>query len=121
MAYQQIIVSESYPYLPIRISMRGWEQETLALMDTGFTGDLIIPEDSVPYSVGSSDGYIDFRVADDRITSSPLYFADFEIVGLPMIPEVSVGELGSAYIIGRKIIDRYRITLDYGQRIIVEV
>jgi hypothetical protein len=38
-----------------------------------------------------------------------------------MIPEVSVGELGSAYIIGRQIIDLYRITLEYGQRIIVEV
>ncbi len=121
MAQNHTVTSEDYPYLPIRISIRGWQHEALALLDTGFTGELIIPGDVLPQQIGIPDGFMDFRVADDRIASSPMFIGDVEIGDLPTISDIAIGALGSKYIVGREILDRYRIILDRGERVIIEL
>ena len=44
MAEDRSVTSTDYPYLPIRLEVRGVQFEDRALLDTGFTGELIIPE-----------------------------------------------------------------------------
>ena len=115
------ITSEDFPFLPIRITVRGWETEAIALLDTGFSGDLVVPEDALPADVGPPDYPMLYRVADDRIASTGLFYGKIEILGMPLIPRVTIGPLGSKYIIGLGIIERYTVTFVRGDRVIVEL
>ena len=115
------VVSNDFPFLPIRITIRGWETAAVALMDTGFSGDLVVPEDALPGDIGPPNYPMQYRVADDRFTSTGLFYGDVEIIGLPPISRVSIGPLGSKYIIGLGIIERYLVTLERGERVVVEV
>jgi predicted aspartyl protease len=44
MAQSQPVVSTRYPYLTMRVAIRGWQDEDDALIDTGFTGNLVVPD-----------------------------------------------------------------------------
>ena len=114
------VTSEDFPFLTIRVTVREWTGEALALLDTGFSGDLVIPEHVLPESVGNPDYPMLYRVADDRITSTGLFYGSLQILGLPTIPDVSIGVLGSKYLIGLGIIERYTVSFVRGERVIVE-
>ena len=43
MAQDHLIESTNYPYLDIRVEIQGVQLQGPALLDTGYTGDLIIP------------------------------------------------------------------------------
>lgn len=58
---------------------------------------------------------------DQTVVPSPLYYGAGEIIGLPSIPDLSITVIGDEFVIGVGIIWRYRILLDYGERIIVEL
>ena len=94
--------------------------ESVALVDTGFSGDLVVPEGSVPDHIGPPNHPMTYRVADDRFTTTGLYYGTIEIQGLSPIHRVSIGPLGGMYIIGLGIIERYVVTLERGERVIVE-
>ena len=115
------VVSHDFPYLPIRVSVRGWGAEAEALLDTGFTGELIVPADAIPQDIGAPAYFITYRVADDRIVSSPVFYGDIEIPGLPPVSDVAIGVLGSKYIIGVGIMELYRIVLERARQVIVEL
>ena len=115
-----MVTSEDFPYLSIRLAIRDWEVDQLALIDTGFTGDLVVPEGSMPRDIGDPDHLRIYRVADDRFSRTPIFNGEVEVIGLPAIRDVAVAELGSKYLIGLGIIERYVVTLERGQRVIVE-
>ena len=115
------VTSHAFPFLPIRVKVRNWETEAIALMDTGFSGDLVVPEDALPADIGSPDHPMIYRVADDRITSRGLFYGELEILGLPPLSHVAIGPLSSKYIVGLGIIERYIVTLVRGERVIVEL
>ena len=115
------VTSDDFPYLPIRVAVRGWATEAIALLDTGFSGELVVPEDAVPQDIGTPDYIQTYRVADDRMVSSSMFYGDIEIPGLPPISGVSIGVLGSKYIIGVGIIELYTVTLAMGEQVIVEL
>ena len=115
------VVSHDFPYLPIRVAVQGWEAEAEALLDTGFSGELIVPANAIPQDIGPPTYFITYRVADDRVISSPVYYGDVEIPGLPPVTDVAIGALGSRYIIGVGIMELYRIVLDRAREVIVEV
>ena len=92
-----------------------------ALIDTGFTGDLVVPEGSLPQDIGNPDHLRIYRVADDRFTRAPMFNGALEVIGLPLIRDVTVAELGSRCLIGLGIIERYVVTLERGARVIVEL
>lgn len=114
------IASDDFPFLPIRVTIRGWSTEAIALVDTGFSGDLVVPEGSIPSYIGPPNYPMTYRVADDRFTTTGLFYGELEIPGLSIIPRVSIGPLGSKYILGLGIIERYVVTFVRGQRIVVE-
>ena len=114
------VTSDMFPYLNVRIAIRGWEVSATALLDTGFTGDVVIPADALPNDIGEPDNERLYRVADGRITSFGSFYGDLEIPGFAPIRRVSIGVLGGKYIIGLGIIERYIVTLMRGERVIVE-
>ena len=116
-----IVTSDPFPYIRIRIVIRGWETNSLALLDTGFTGDLVVPDDLVPDHIGEPDYLRTYRVADDTVHISRAFYGEIEIPGFPIISDVSVGAFGTRYIIGLGIIERYTVTFVRGERVILEV
>ena len=81
---ERSVISNEFPYIPIRILLNGRETEAEALLDTGFSGEVIIPEDAVPDDIGPPAYFVTYRVADNRIVSSPCFtvilkFRDFRL------------------------------------------
>ena len=50
-----------------------------------------------------------------------MFNGELEIIGLPSVKDVTVAALGSKYLIGLGIIERYVVTLERGEQVIVEV
>lgn len=122
MASDRSITSEEFPYLPIRVAIRNWEIEAIALLDTGFTGELIIPRDSLPQDFGAPEGFLSIGLGDDETkVLSPLYYGTAAIVGLPSMPDIGIAVIGDEFVVGVGIIRRYRIILEHGDRVIVEL
>ncbi len=115
------VTSDDFPYLPIRVVVNGWATEAEALLDTGFSGEIIVPEDALPDDIGPPAYFITYRVADNRIVSSPVYYGDIEIPGLPPISDVAIGALANRYIVGVGVMEQYRIILNRGRQVIVEL
>ena len=73
---ERSVVSDEFPYIPIRILLNGWETEAEALLGTGFSGEVIVPEDAVPDDIGPPAYFVTYRVADNRVVSSPVFYGD---------------------------------------------
>ena len=119
MAQDHLISTEHYPYLRIVVEVRGVRFEGLALLDTGYTGELVIPESTLEQGIGMPAEHTNIEVGDNRIVDSPTYLGSLEIIGFPSIPGVVVNVMGDEYIIGLGILDLFSVTFDYGQRVIV--
>ena len=120
MASVRRIVSDRYPYLPIRVNVREWELESYALIDTGFTGSLAVPSEFLNQATVTPDSRVGWALADGSIVDAPIYLGDVEIVGFTPIQGIAITFLGEEFVVGRGIIDRFRVTLDYGRQVIVE-
>ena len=66
------------------------------------------------------DGSINLIVADRCSVRVPVYLGYIELSGIPVISGIRVVFMGEEFILGRGIIDRFKVTFDHGQRIIVE-
>ena len=116
-----VVANDPFPYIRIRMRVRGWETDALALLDTGFTGDLVVPDDLIPEYIGDPDYLRTYRVADDRIHTSRAFYGEIEIPGLPIISDVSIGAFGSRYLIGLGIIERYTVSFVRGEQVVIEM
>ena len=117
MARSPNVTSEEYPSLQIRFGIRAHSAEEIALIDTGFTGHLAIPT-IWGSRLGRPDGYSRWSLADGTFVHAPIYLGRVEIIGLsPATATIVV--VGDEYILGRRILDHFEITLDHGQRVIV--
>lgn len=117
MARSPGVTSEEYPYLQIRFGVQAHSDEDTALSDTGFTGHLAIPA-SWEARFGRPDGYSRWMLADGNFVHAPVYLGRVEIIGLsPTTATIVV--MGGEYILGRRVLDRFEVTLDHGQRVIV--
>ena len=113
-------VSTTYPFLSVRIHIGSWQHETLALIDTGFDGSLVIPSAASSFGLGNPNSSSNWILAEGSIVETPIYLGNLEILGLPFIANIAVTMLGSDYILGRRVIDRYEVTLDHGERLTVK-
>lgn len=120
MAEPSQITSSHYPYLPVRITIRGRStDEQQALIDTGFTGYVAIPATFFNGTLGLPDARVEWELADGSTIDAAIYFGSVEIVGLPAT-RAAITVLGTEHIIGRNVLDRYTLTLDHGQQVIVQ-
>ena len=118
MALTPRVVSRRFPYLPVRLVLRQQVHNTEALLDTGFDGDVAVPPLIVP--VGEPpDGYIAARLADGSDVYAPFYRATVQVFPADVF-SVTILALGDELVVGRGVSDRFTITLDHGQQVIVE-
>ena len=115
-----MVASDEFPFLEIRVSIEGWETNCLALLDTGFSGHLVIPEGVLPADIGQPDHPAFYRTADGRSVRSDVFLGEVEIPGLNPMTNVFIGVLGDKYLIGLGIIERYTVTLIRGEQVVVE-
>lgn len=113
------IVSTDSPYLPIRAEILNWSGEGSALLDTGFTGELIVPESVLSEDIGPPADQANLVVGDGRIVNAPIYLGTLELVGFPPITDVAIIVLGHQYIVGREILDLFDVTFEHGERAII--
>ena len=115
----RLVVSNSYPFLAARITIRSFQSKISAYIDTGFDGYLIAPEELI-MELGEPDYLSEWELGDGSIVDAQDYLGELEIIGLRENIEVRITAIGTEFIIGRAVIDRYCIMFDHGMRVIIE-
>ena len=110
--------SERFPYLPLRLVVRDQTHEIEALIDTGFDGDVAVPPD-VLADGEPPDDYQRWSLADGSQVVAAYNIGTVTLVGVVSFA-AAITALGDEAIVGRGVIDRVRLTLDHGDRVIVE-
>ena len=113
------VTSSRFPYLPLSFTIRDRTLEVQALLDTGFDGDLVVSPDLV-LSGRPADGYSTLVLADGSEVEAAVYLGTVTIGEFSPI-EAGITVLGDEPIVGLGIASRFLITLDHGQRVIVEL
>lgn len=111
------LVSERFPYLPMRLAVARQTHAIEALIDTGFDGDLAVPPDLLTDSV--PDDFQRWTLADGSVVYTPMHFGQVQMDEVGVV-DVLVTGLGDEPIVGRGVTDRFRLILDHAERVIVE-
>ena len=98
-------VTSHFPYLPVRVSVGSTTYDGDALLDTGFSGGVMMPSRYLPDDAPLS-GYVDF----DRCTVEVYGFEPFE---------TNVAPLGDTVLVGVHVISKFYVLLDHGERVVV--
>lgn len=112
------LISDRFPYIPMVLSFGQKRGSVEALLDTGFEGDVIIPE-SFALDAGPSDGVRVFRLADGSRINRAAFGGTVSIGGFSTI-QVLVVALGDECLMGVRLASRFSITLDHGRRLLIE-
>jgi predicted aspartyl protease len=115
----RLIISLHYPYLEIWFRVRSYEEQISAYIDTGFDGYLILPS-VYRRRLGPGDYLSRWELGDGSLAAAEEYLGMARIVGFAKDISARIACLGNECLVGRGIIDRFRITFDRGQRIEVE-
>ena len=116
--YGMAITSQRFPYLPIRVDVRGIVYEGYALLDTGFDGGVILPSRYLPPS-HAAEWTDSWALADGSSVIAPAYSGTVEINGFRQF-DTFITALGDEALIGVHAIRRFTVILDHGQRVVVE-
>jgi len=122
MSGKSSFTSERYPYLPVTVVINKEIHTVEAMLDTGFEGDLILPEGFLTHDT-PPDSYLHYTLADPTATVlAPSYLGKVEVAHLgdagSSVAIVSV--LGTEPILGRNLARRFHLTLERGRRVRIE-
>lgn len=112
-------VSAHSPYVTIKVRIQSFVVETEALVDTGFAGGFLLPPLRIP-SVEASDMTRSFVVGDGRLVPLPVYFGEVEVVGLSKPVRTLIGVGAAEILLGRRVLDHFRVTFDHGCEVVFE-
>jgi predicted aspartyl protease len=119
---KKTLTSTHYPYIPLTVVINKRSETIEALLDTGFDGDIILPEGLLTNGK-PPDSYLRFMLADQATSVLvPAYLGRVEIaeLGDAGTSAAIIGVLGSEPILGRNLARRFQITLDHGRQVILE-
>jgi hypothetical protein len=118
MAMSQRLISARFPYLTIQFEASHTKQEVEAFFDSGFDGDLAVPQALIANG-DPPDGHQIWHLADG---SEVLVSYHLGMVSLGQLGsfEAVIVTLGDEPLIGRGITNRFTVILDHGRRLIVE-
>ena len=118
---EKTFTSAHFPYIPVTVVLNKRTETVEALLDTGFDGDLIIPE-GLMANGKPPDSYLRFTLA-DQVTSvlAPAYLGRVEVaeLGDAGVYAAIISVLGTEPIIGRNLARHFHITLDHGRQVII--
>ena len=122
------LTSRRYPFLPLSIRVRvakskQLELDTQALIDTGFSGDIVVP--ATKELLQSTPGaYATWTMADGSEVLAPIFLGT---IRFPELDEevaemvgVTITVLGDQALIGQSVLRRFTLTLDHGKQVILE-
>ncbi len=117
---QRRVVSRRIPYIAVTVAKTPSSQplETEALVDTGYTGFVVVPAGSFANGQPSTHR-VTLRLADGSPITAPAYRGELRI-GSTRLVSVLITELGSETIIGLRVLQFFTLTLDHGREIIIE-
>ena len=122
------LTSSKYPFLPLTIHVRvsnrkNIELDTQALIDTGFSGDIVVPATG-ELKQHPPDAYATWTMADGSEVLAPIFLGT---IRFPELDEevaemvgVTIAVLGDQALIGQSVLRRSTLTLDHGKRVILE-
>lgn len=125
------IVSDRFPYITLYLTVHTKTTAIVqlkldALVDTGFTSDVALPEKYLPDLPRTPDAYASFRLADGSNRITPVYLGSMLLPGFAdedgdhkSFP-VTVVVMGDEPLVGRGLTDRFLLTLDHGRRVVLE-
>jgi predicted aspartyl protease len=114
----QRLISTHFPYVPITLSIHDHSEDVEALLDTGFTGFVIVPAGFVS-DLASPDARLQYALADGSVVTAPAFRGAVKIGPFgPFRTVISV--LGDEPIVGRALMDQFTITLEHGTRVVVD-
>jgi predicted aspartyl protease len=122
------LTSRRYPFLPLSIRVRVaksklLELDTQALIDTGFSGDIVVP--ATKELLQSTPGaYATWTMADGSEVLAPIFLGT---IRFPELAEdaaemvgVTVTVLGDQALIGQSVLKHFILTLDHGKQVMLE-
>jgi predicted aspartyl protease len=112
------VVSSRFPYLPLRLTIEDYSSDLEALLDTGFDGDVVIPENYAISHLAPVDS-ISANLADGSAVDVPAYVGSARI-GINVIEPILILVLGDVPLIGRNLIKHFAVILDHGRQVIIE-
>jgi len=116
---QPTFTSAHFPYIPVTVYLNKRAERVEALLDTGFDGDLIIPE-GLMTNGKPPDSYLRLTLA-NQVTSvlAPAYLGRVEVAELGDVGEHTaiISVLGTEAILGRNLARHFHITLDHGKEV----
>ena len=111
-------ISFRFPYLDIRIRVCQRDTDVEALLDTGFDGDVAVPQGLVADG-HPPDGHSRWALADGSMILVPYYRCTVQLGGLGPFPATVIA-LGDEPLVGAGVARHVTIILDHGRRVIVE-
>lgn len=117
MAKNKIVISSHFPYLLVNVSTAKKDFELEALLDTGYDGGVIIPPKRI--TNGEVSGWlVDCKLANNSIVEVPAYLGSVRLDN-KKLNNITILIMGDEPIIGREVIKHFKITLEYGRKIIL--
>ncbi len=110
------VVSNHFPYFPVKVAVQNQIEEFEVLLDTGFDGDIIVPQ----LDIKTPDTYVSIRLGDESTILAPACLGSVTI-GAKTISPILVISVGFEPILGRNLAKHFSITLDHGRRLIIEL
>jgi predicted aspartyl protease len=112
------LVSSNYPYIPITIAIGPVSLTVEALLDTGFDGSVIAPVSLIDPAI-ERDATQAWTFVDGSTMEAPSYAGIVTAEQLGSFPTLIVA-VGDEVLIGRRLLDNFRVILDFGRRVILE-
>jgi predicted aspartyl protease len=112
------LASSHFPYLPIRLEVRGHTAELEALLDTGFDGAVAVPPGLVSNG-RPPDHRSRWILADGSEVAAASYLGTVTLGSFGPY-DVLITALGDEPILGRELATRFRNILDHGREISIE-
>ena len=119
MKEKKTCTSAHFPYIPVTVVLNKRIETIEALLDTGFDGDLIIPENLMTNGK-PPDSYLRYTLADQETSVlAPTYLGRVEVAGIGDGGEYAaiISVLGTEAILGRNLARHFHITLDHGREL----
>ncbi len=111
------LISNRFPYLPLTLTVQGGSLNVEAILDTGFDGEVVIPQYTLPPWV-TPDGLIDWTMANGATVQASAYSGTV-LIGHFGPFNVTISSMGNVALIGRALTDLFTIILDHGKQVIV--
>jgi len=113
------VISQRYPFLEVDWQVGQHRERTWAYADTGFEGALCVPDDR-RHRLGQAIATVQVTLADASSQVQDAFVGTIALVGIWEILPILILALGNEFLLGRRVLDRYKVTFDRGWQVIVE-